>query len=186
MSKKGAIGLSMDVLVIVIISLVILGAGVSLLYQFIGGATDIKTQLDTRTEAELERLLVDQGKMVALPLHVATIERGESHVFGIGIMNIGGVGDEFLISITLEKVADDFNKDITNQVDTFGVKNWLLYDDETLIIKEGQSHKESIVVNVPPEASVGQYIFNARVCSNLPCNQANQYGNTQKFYVNVK
>ena len=85
--KKGALGLSVETLVIIIISLVILSAGITLIYQFISGAEDIKAQLDQKTQEELDRLLVTQGKKVALPMHVATIRRGESHVFGIGILN---------------------------------------------------------------------------------------------------
>src|SRR3989344_8163548 len=98
---KGAIELSMNMLVMIIISIVILTGGMVLLYKFIGGAEDIKSQLDTRTDSELERLLVDQGKQVALPLHTATVTRGESHVFGIGILNIGSVGNEFLLRVEL-------------------------------------------------------------------------------------
>src|SRR3989338_1661935 len=87
MNHKGAIELSVNTLVVVIISLVILAGGITLLYKFIAGAEEIKADLDARTTEELERLLVQQGKKVALPLHVADVERGKTHVFGLGILN---------------------------------------------------------------------------------------------------
>ena len=181
MQRKGAIGLSINTLVVIIISLVVLGGGITLMYQFIGGATDIKTQLDSRTDAELERLLVDQGKLVALPLHVSTVERGESHVFGIGILNIGEVGDKFFVKVDPVKVINEQEEDITNADILNSAYSWLLFDDSEITIKEGQHYKEVISVDVPADAVVGQYIFNAKVFAG-----AEQYGKTQKFYVTVK
>jgi len=178
MNKKAAIGLSINTLVVVIISLVILGGGITLLYKFIGGAEDIKAGLDTRTSQELERLLLDQGKQVALPLHVATVERGDSHVYGIGILNIGPESS-FRIDVELSKVIDLNENDITDRVNS--VEDWLLYDVVPISIKENQHRKEGILVNVPNEALVGQYIFSVRVFEGDI-----QYGNTQKFVVNVK
>ena len=177
MSKKGVVGLSMNVLVVIIISLVILGLGVSMLYSFIGGAQDIKDKLDAKTSQELERLLVNQGKMVALPLHVASVERGNDHIFGIGIMNIGNVGNSFHINIPTYKVINEDNVDVTTSVD---VSDWLLFNDEEITILEGDHVKEIIAVIVPKDAVKGQYIFTARVYAG-----ENPYGNKQTFIVNV-
>ena len=177
MQRKGAIGLSMNVLVVIIISLVVLGMGVTMLYSFIGGASDIKTKLDAKTNAELERLLVNQGKMVALPLHVADVERGEMHLFGIGIMNVGDVGEEFYITVGLSKAYNEDDEEITNSVD---VSDWFLFNDEAIHIQEGGHVKESIAVIVPQDALKGQYVFTARISANNE-----PYGNKQNFIVNV-
>jgi len=181
MKKRGAIGLSVNVLVVIIISLVILVGGITLLYKFIGGAEEIKAELDQKTTEELERLLVGQGKKVALPLHVATVQRGDSHVFGIGIMNMKENAETFVIRITLKKVADEGLNDITQQVDQGAVVKWVLYNPAGIQVLPNDHHKESILVNVPKEAVKGQYIYTATVYDS-----ANQvYGNPQKFFVNV-
>ncbi|MBT3813815.1 hypothetical protein HOE37_04955 [Candidatus Woesearchaeota archaeon] len=177
MNKKAAIGLSINTLVVVIISLVVLAGGITLLYKFIGGAEEIKGELDAKTKTELERLLVDQGKPVALPLHVAYVNRGEQHVFGIGILNIGGVGDKFNIEVGLSKVLDETE----SQVSVSGTDTWLLFNTKSIKILEGEHVSESILVNVPKTAPNGQYIFSVKIFSD-----SKQYGNTQKFYVNVK
>ncbi|MBI2662750.1 hypothetical protein HYX11_04810 [Candidatus Woesearchaeota archaeon] len=188
MHNKGAIELSINTLVIIIISIVILSAGITLLYKFIGGAEEIKTKLDTQTNAELERLLVDQGKQVSLPLHVADVPRGENHVFGLGILNIGGqlngknIGEEFTMRAEFIKLVDLQNKNITGKVIKEEINQWLLYDSEPQIMRENEHTKLSILVNVPTSALTGQYIFDAKVI----LNDGRQYGNTQKFYVNVK
>src|SRR3989338_1747735 len=175
MNTRGSIELSMNVFVIILISLVILAGGITLLYKFLGGAEDIKAQLDEKTNEELERLLVDQGKQVALPLHTATIFRGESHVFGIGILNIGSVGNEFLLRVELSKVVDEQEQDITPTLNKAEVESWLLYNTEPIILEENGHEKEVILVKVAPDTPKGQYIFNAYV---FLSDGSSQYGNT--------
>ncbi len=180
MQKKGAIGLSMDFLVVIIISLVVLGMGVAMLYSFIGGASDIKTDLDSKTNDELERLLVNQGMMVALPLHVADVERGEMHIFGLGIMNVGEGTEEFYIKIELSNAYDENDIDITDLLVEEEISEWFLFNKEGIKIQEGGNVKEGIAVIVPEDVTRGQYIFAARVFVN-----GQQYDNKQNFIVNV-
>ncbi len=171
MNKKAAIGLSVDTIVIIIIGLVILSAGITLLYKFVGGAEDIKTQLDQRTSAEIERLLIDGKQQVVLPLHRATILRGESHVFGLGILNIETGRQNFFLEVTSSSHPDLI------------INNWLLYDSEAISIDENDFHKESIFVSVPIDAPAGTYIFDAKV--RYADEPSKQYGLTQKFIVIV-
>ena len=179
-NHKAAIDLSINLIVTVIISLVILGGGIALLYKFIGGAEQVKTDLDQRTSQELERLLIDEGKQVALPLHTVNINRGDSHVFGLGVLNIGPESD-FLITVQLIKVVDAQNQDITAQIEQNEPATWLLYNQESIHLQENEAYKEAILVEIPTTAPAAQYIFSARVISNNE-----PYGNPQTFYVNAK
>ena len=179
--KRGAIGLSIETLVIIIISLVILSAGITLVYQFIHGAEDIKAQLDLKTQDELERLLVSQGKKVALPLHVATVSRGDSHVFGLGILNTYDTTENFQIRIRLNKVADETKKDITSQVNLQNIAGWALYNNAPLAIESNANDKEAILIQVPKDAIKGEYIFVAEVFDS----KNNLYGNPQTFIVAI-
>ncbi len=178
MDKKATIGLSVETLVVVIISLVVLAGGVTLLYKFIGGAEDTKALLDEKTNAELERLLVDEGKEVALPKNVATVERGKTHVFGIGILNVG-TENSFKIEVEPSTAVDKSENEFEPGEE---VIQWLKYDPEPIKLEEGEHDKILIHVTVPKDALVGQYIFNVKVLDSEP----KQYGNTQKFTVNVK
>ena len=183
MHSRGALELSINTLVIIILSLVILAGGLTLLYTFIGGATDIKAQLDEQTNQELERLLVEQGKQVALPLHVATVYRGETHVFGLGILNIGGesVGEKFQVLVSLNKVVDEQEQDITSLVSRSEVEQWVLYNTEIMIIQEHEQRREPILVSVSKAAQKGTYIFTVRVL----LDNDQPYGNVQNFVVKV-
>lgn len=181
MKKKGAIGLSINVLVTIIISLMILGGGLILINKFFTGAEDIKTDLDKRTNDELERLLVSEEKRVALPLQLANVPRGKDHLFGIGILNTLGKNENFMINIEFKRLIDVTENDITNQVDKKQVENWLFFNSEPVFISDAGHFKESILVTVPKNAVIGQYIFIAKVSTSL----GESYGNPQTFYVNV-
>lgn len=185
MSKKATLSLSMETLVVVIISIVILAGGISLLYKFIGGAEDIKGELDRKTQDELERLLVDQGMRVALPLHAADVLRGENHVFGLGILNTLSSRKSFTLQVRLKKVVDEAQKDITGQVDPQSVIKWALYNTEPILLDPVEHRKEPILLNVPKDTVKGQFIFSAVVKVNIDGKDV-AYGNPQTFIVNVK
>ena len=177
---KGAIGLSVETLVIIIISLVVLAGGITLMYQFIHGAEDIKGQLDQKTQDELERLLVGQGNKVALPLHVAAIQRGDSHVFGLGIQNIKDMTESFSIKIRLDKVTDE-NKKVITAIDPASVASWALFNNAPFAVESNANTKEAILIQVPTAAIKGEYIFVAEVFDS----KNNLYGNPQTFIVKV-
>ena len=177
MNKKG-MELSVNFLVVVIISLVVLGMGLYFLYSLMGGALNKKEELDQRTQQELLRLLIDEGKKVALPLHVADIYSGDSHVFGIGILSVGLETNEVFLDIKLNNAVDGDGNPL--QVDA---SQWVLYTLNAIPMKEAEHRIEPILVDVPPDAKKGKYIFDAKVFTDSAKTQ--QYGNTQKFIVNV-
>jgi hypothetical protein len=181
MNKKAAIGLSMNVLVVIIISLVILAGGITLLYKFIGGAENLHTQLKEKTDQELQRLLVDKGKKVALPLNFVSLHREDSHVFGIGMLNIDepAYGTKFRIETSLSSYYDESNEDKTDTANV-NLDEWLLYNEEPLTISENDYGREYVYLTVPKTAANGKYIFNVKVFS-----EKGQYGNTQKVNVDV-
>ncbi len=168
----------MNMLVVIILSLVILAGGVAFLYKLIAGAEQIKTDLDSRTQAELERLLVEQGQQVALPFRQATINRGEHHVFGLGIFNIGE-GQEFHIKVTLSSAVNEQNEEIG--VTAEEVQDWLLYDAKQFTMAENEHHSKGILINVPKTAASGQYIFGVEVLTE----DEGKYGNAQLIVVKV-
>ena len=124
--------------------------------------------------------LIGQGKKIALPLDIADISRGESHVFGIGILNINSEPKQFSISIELGPVVDENNM-VINPPDAGAiVQKWILYNNEPMEIQQSQHRKESILVSVPPNSVKGTYVFN------LVVNADEQFYGRTKFYVKVR
>jgi len=179
MNPRATIDLSLNMIVIIIISLVILAGGIVLLNNLIGGAEEIKEQLDQRTEQRLNDLLVGQGQQVALPFHTAAVQRGERHIFGIGILNTGEVGTSFKLQVEFDKLIDAQGNEAALTVNP---AEWARYNSQELTLLEGENVKESILIKIPKDAPSGQYFFKARVV--LPSGE--NYGNAQRFYVAVK
>ena len=180
-TKKGDISLSMNFLVIIIISFVLLGMGITLLYNLLGKANSEKAQLDARTEQEISRLLIDEGKTVALPLNTIDLYPGESHVFGLGILNID-TNDQYKVEITFTTGINAQKGDIT--ITNENLPQWLLYSTTPFTVQQSQHLTIPLRVEVPDNAEKGQYIFNVKVmtATTLPI----QYGHTQKFIINVR
>ncbi|MBT4651777.1 hypothetical protein HOC13_04635 [Candidatus Woesearchaeota archaeon] len=185
MNKKG-IELSINVFVVIILSLIMLSGGVYLLRSFIVTSIGVESDLDAMTQEQLERLLVDEGRQVALPFFSAELEAGDTHIYGLGILNIDEdeFGDSF--SITIEPAAyvnlDGKSGTIT---DLAPFEKWLLYNTNELTIKENQHVEEAILVEVPNGAEKGTYIFDVKVMHS-PDNNNDQYDATKKLYVIVK
>ena len=175
--KRGAIGLAINMIVIIILSIVILGLGIAFLQSIMGGANDLKADLDAQTSNELERLMMDQNKKVAVPLNTATLFGGDTHVFGVGILNI--LDDRgFTISIEQTKYID--TEDNIDSTDT-SANAWLLYSVDPIQIAQNDHHKEGVLVSVPKDAAQGTYIFDVTIKDDT----GNLYDNIKKFYVDV-
>jgi len=177
-TKKAAIGLSVNILVVVIIGIVILGLGIGLLYQFIGGAQNIKSTLDQQTELQLEGL-INQGRTVALSTNTVSMRRGEQRVIGIGILNIEDQQTLYLEIPSGKYVSSDGDLTVEN-TDT---KSWILYNNAGFSLELDESLKEAISIVAPKDAALGQYILSVKVCRTQPCTFESQYGNVQNFKI---
>ena len=163
MNKK-AIELSVNFLVIVILSIVMLTSGVLLIKQFFGTATDLEKTLDDRTVSHIEDLL-DEGDYVAIPVKRKEIQRGDSQVFGLGILNINSNAPTKTFTIVVEfkrlitKGTEDIIEDTTPDFDP---NTWTLYQDSVLL---GYNEKKvtQILVEIPKNAPPGQYIYNVNI-----------------------
>tara|TARA_Y100000310_G_scaffold341339_1_gene440172 strand:+ start:367 stop:906 length:540 start_codon:yes stop_codon:yes gene_type:complete len=179
MNKK-AIALSINFLVVIIISLVVFGSGIAFLYKLMGSAEEYKKTLDSKTEEQLRRLLVDQGQKVALPTQAVYTEPGKVVSFGIGILNIleKNYGTKFKIKVSPSIAVDEKKK---KKLALPG-KEWLLYISGPYVIKENDHKMVPIGIVVPKTAKKGTYIFNAQVLDE----NGKIYDNIKKFNVVVK
>ena len=106
MSKKGAVSLPVNALVVIVLSLFIMGAGISLLFKFIGTSTEVKENLDAQTSQQIENILIDKGKKLALPLNTVNVFPGDDPSFGLGVLNINDKAD-FSLRVELSMYVDD-------------------------------------------------------------------------------
>ncbi|MFC1800887.1 hypothetical protein ACFLZB_00270 [Nanoarchaeota archaeon] len=175
--KKG-FELSISFIVVIVLAVVLLILGIVLLNTFIGGAGDIKKDLDEQTDRQLTELL-EGGKQIVLPFNRQTISRGDSHIFGIGILNIGNSGT-FSMKVTNSTAVQ---KDGVTPIQDYEIDadDWFRYDKETFLIDENEQRKDAILAEVPKNAPAGTYVFNVYVSKD-----GSQYDVVKKLYITIR
>ncbi len=170
MNRKAAIELSMNFLVVIIISLAILAGGISLLYKFIASGKNIIIGIDDQTRIQIEQLL-DDGSVVALPYAAKTLKRGEDFVFGLGVLNIRDGGKlTFSVEVEQDKESKQLNEIVP------------LFDSTPFDLEKNQQHTQGILISVPKDAPSGTYIFDVEV---FPEGEDDSYGGVKKITVTV-
>lgn len=181
MNKK-AIELSINFMVILIITIVVFGMAMYLLKMFFGTAEEIKRNIDTQTEGEIQRVLFS-GERVAMPVNKKDIRRGSSDVFGLGILNINADPD-FTIKIESGPLILKDNTQIASPSPGLA-----FLSEYKKTVKNNEHVIVSIPIRVPRGAAVGTYIINVYVCAcsgSGCCSSSNSYdGTVHKVYVTV-
>ena len=193
--------LSINFLVIMILALAVFGFGIFMTSKFFGAAQQQKDSIDRDTEKSIQNLL-SSGAKVVVPLNRKEFKIGNSDIFGLGILNAGGLDKiEFKVKVSFNKAFKPNNLPIVAD-SSFINNNWILYESEHEILNNEHS-SVAILVDVNNKISStlntekGTYIFNVCVCraENENCNLENGCnlaagdlygGSMKKFYVEVK
>ena len=157
MNKRG-IELSVNFLVMLILSLIVFMFGLYLVYQFFGTATELQTQLDEQTEKELQAMLIS-GERVALPKAQINLQRGKSYTFGLGILNTLGAEKEFSVNILTGPAYRG-----TEEITYTGEYGLATIPAKTYSIKNTEQRLLAIPVRVNQDAQIGTHTLDVRVC----------------------
>lgn len=151
MKKKAAIELSMNFIIVIILSIVILGAGIALTRTIFSGATQIQESLDEKTQAAIEDSLRDSP--VSIPFAEKSAERNQGRLFGLGVKNILGDPKTFRFNVTLSRT----------QPATITTKLNLLFNSDQFELEDNGQKISEIKVIVPKDAETGMYIYTVKV-----------------------
>lgn len=151
MDKRG-IELSVNMLVVIIISLVLLAGGIVLLNKFIGGAEELQVLLDERTEEQLQSLLIDEGQLVALSRQTITFNGEGQGIIGVGVLNIGEAVDLHLQVTSRPIDGRQIPPTIT-----------LLYNNQPFTLQQQETHTEPLLIEVSGNVPLGTYGFDVQV-----------------------
>lgn len=98
MNNKG-FELSINMLVVIILGIAMLGVGMSLFYNAFDKTQDLRSNVDSQTQARLNALL-DDGSIVVIPQKTIEGKRGEMAEFSLGITNIHPEPKNFTVHVT--------------------------------------------------------------------------------------
>ncbi len=174
MNKRG-FELSVNFLVIIILSIAMLGVGMMLFYKIMNVSDNIRTDLDQQTLDRLNRAM-DDGSLIYIPDVTKTTTYGEYAYFGLGIRNELGAAHDFQVIITSSPPNSHFN---------------MVYDTTSFSLDNNA--KTYVLIAIGPKEDVSapdldQYGFEVRVeCKSGPsCLSPQLYTNqVQMIYVNV-
>lgn len=175
MDKKG-IELSLNFLVILIISIVLFGFGV----KFISRLSSEATQLQDLTLGELDErignLVCEGSDRVCIGIDRKTIKRAKFDVFGLKIINILD-SQNFDVTVTRPTPSGYTKTKQEIQADN------LVWNPKSrsIFIEKNEEKTVGIGIQVPANAVSGTYIFNV----DIKISDGKPYSAAQKLYVDV-
>ena len=175
-SKKG-IELSMNFIVIIIISIVLFGMGIVFISRLANQATELKDLTITELDDRIGDLVCESSQRVCIGTDTKTIKRNQIDFFGLKLLNILDK-QEFEIRVT-RPTPSGYSRTKT-EITT----DKLIWNPKTrvILIDKNEEREIGIGIQVPPTALTGTYIFNVDILSSF---DGTNYVPTQKIYVNV-
>lgn len=167
MNKK-AVELSINFLVIVIISIVVLGLGLNLLYKLYGGAVEIRDVSLEDIDRQIGALVCEGTESACIGKDSQTVKRGELGIFGLKILNLVGSSMDFEITAKKGKFIKKDGSESTFSSDIICLPTCGTPRTETI-----PNHGEkdiAIGIKVGKNAGSGTYIFDIVVCYDDPSN----------------
>lgn len=167
MDRKGGLQLSINFLVVIILSIVLFGIGLTIFYQVIEIGAKVQLDIDEQTQAQLDRAL-DDGGIVIIPRKVVEVTGGEVAYITFGFINEGEIA-----TFSLDVESDDTEHFPQNAQTLVYYKN---YDDVGM--NQRVYGRIGIVAN--KNVPVGQYGFSIDIKK-----ETAPYGGHHKAYVYV-
>ncbi len=175
MAKK-AVELSLNFIIILIISIIIFSFGVRFISRLSSEAIDITKITEKELDEKIGDLICEGSDRVCVGVDRKTIKRTKFDAFGLKILNIL---DSQLFTIT-----------VTRPTPSGYTKNRQAIQSDSLawnpkardvFIEKNEEKNLGIGVQVPASAVSGTYIFNVEIKSA----DGKLYSNVQKMYVDV-
>ncbi len=188
MRKKASIQLSVNFLVMLILAIIVFSLGVTIFFkELFPQANKLQKDLDASTKEKIMNSLVAGAEKVVIPFNSESLDKGERHVFGIGIRNDISNNVRFLISVTCKAAYRTDKSAICSSVSGCSsvCGSWVTSKRDIKILK-GERKLEKLFFIVPKTAISGNYIFNVDVKYCTATEGCKSYDTIKKIYINVK
>ncbi|PIN81136.1 hypothetical protein COV11_02570 [Candidatus Woesearchaeota archaeon CG10_big_fil_rev_8_21_14_0_10_30_7] len=187
-STKKGIQLSINVLVLMIISIVIFSFSMYFLYKYI--PTSTPEELDVMTQQAIERMIFQDNKLVAIPYNSKPARIGETVLFGLGVRNVFNDAREFEVQLEFSKAFSYNMQELTN-VDSRTMQKWLGTNVNLNLgkLNAKELKKEPLGITVGEYIKQGEltkpgiYFFTIKV---IDLSTQNLYGDMQEINVKVE
>lgn len=176
MINKKAIELSLNFIVILIISLIIFGFGIRFISKLSSQATELQDLTIKDLDETIGNLVCESSERVCVGIDRKTIKRSSFGIFGLKIVNILDT-QPFDIIVTRPSPSGytKNNAAIPNDNLVWNPKS------RSVVIEKNEEKNLGIGIQVPSDAEPGTYIFNVEIKTA----GGKPYSQIQKLYVDV-
>ena len=179
MINKKAIELSMNFIVILILSIVIFGFGIVFISKLSSQANELQELTISDLDERIGELVCEGSDRVCIGIDRKIIKRKEFKVFGIKILNII---DSQSFDTTIEPSSPIGYKKDKTPIES-GPFLTINPNQRSDYIEKNEEKNIGIGIQVPPNAVSGTYIFNVKIQQTTQAGK--QYVPIQKLYVDV-
>ncbi len=179
MLYKKSVELSLNFMVILIISIVLFGFGMKFISNLSSQAMNIQDMTVTELDDRISSLICEGSDRVCIGQDRRTIKRGEFGVFGLKIMNVLD-SQSFDITITLADPIG-YRKDRTPITSPPSPQLILNPSTRSINIQKNEERSLGMGVQAPSNAVSGTYILDVEI----KAQDGSRYSNIQKLYVDV-
>ncbi len=176
MHGRKAMELSLNFIVILIISIVIFGFGIKFISTLSSKATELHELTLEDLDEKIGSLACEGSERVCVSTDGKTIQKADFDFFGVKIINILD-SQEFDITVSRPSPSGYTKTKADIMSDGLVAKP----QSRAVFIGKNEEKDIGIGIEVPANAVSGTYIFNV----NIRAQDGNPYSNVQKLYVNV-
>lgn len=177
MDKKG-LELSINFIVIIIVSIIVFFFGVQFIYQLGSEATKLQSMTVEELDRKIGNLACEGSERVCLGFDKKEIKRGKLGVFSLRIINI--LDSQNFDIIVSRPSPSGYTKKGTAIAPAEDKLNWMPRS-RTVYISKNEEKNMAIGVEVPKDAKSGKYIFDVDV----RIESGETYNSLHKIYVEV-
>ena|SRR3989344_6762146 len=176
MSSKKGIELSLNFIVILIISIILFGFGVRFISRLTSEATNLQELTINELDEKIGNLVCEGSERICIGIDRKTIKRTKFDVFGIKIINILD-SQEFTIAVSRPEPSGYTKTNEPIQTDQIAYNP----KQRSVFIEKNNEKTAGIGIEVPANAVSGTYIFNVEIKQQ----DGTLYSPVQKLYVEV-
>ncbi|HEY9702965.1 MAG TPA: hypothetical protein V6C58_10990 [Allocoleopsis sp.] len=184
MNRKGAIELSANFIIVMIISMVILAGGLGLFFKLKNSAQQYVDTLDGQTESKIKSIMLNNNYRVAVYPQDPNIEPNNAEMIGIGITNIYPEQKTFTIELSKVTYYAKDNVDGVVLSDTNALKDYYDISSTSLTIGPNTQVVKGVLLKMPEGVKRGQHVYTITVRDSSASPSSQAYGVVQVYATN--
>lgn len=167
-SKKGAIEMSMQTIIIVVIGVTLLTLGLRFVYTTFSGISSQQQGITELTNTQINELFGQSEEPIYLTKDSITIEQGETETVDVNVRNNDYDDGVFKYEVL---VSDP------GQMSAEQVQSWFSWSKNGRNLANGKGYSDKLIIRVPNNARTGSYLVDL----NLNCPTEPSCAFTQLF-----